>query len=193
MLLCICTLACPLFSVELLPAVGSGPFKENIWKVYECFTEQTEQNKLNQSLFDACRVGNLEEVKRLVYEGADANVRGHKNLKPIHEAVKNGHRTVVAELFPKTDFEDTSDYTSLLVLSLQGNLETLEYLTIDCKLNIHAVTDNNHTLFHYASVYYKWLIKEKNAAEDSAKSAKFDEKISNVKQVIRYLKEQGVG
>jgi len=46
----------------------------------------------------AAAVGDVVNIRRMVAEGADVNVKGPQGVRPLHEAVANGHVDAVRVL-----------------------------------------------------------------------------------------------
>ncbi|MBN2302790.1 MAG: ankyrin repeat domain-containing protein [Lentisphaerae bacterium] len=65
----------------------------------------------NGALFRAAATGQLDLVKELIANGADANVKSATGYTPLHRAAQNGHREVVEFLLecnanPNTQTKD---------------------------------------------------------------------------------------
>ena len=54
--------------------------------------------KVPKSLEEAAALGEVEEARRMISEGADVNSRNRAVQTPLHQACKKGHREIVALL-----------------------------------------------------------------------------------------------
>lgn len=109
-------------------------------------------------MHDAVEQNNLSEVKELVRNGADINVRDINGRKPIHCAAQLGHNDII-EFFlsKKVSIDDTSngDWTPLHYAARFGQLGTVKFLIgkganinfkdrMDGKKPIHAAIMGGH-------------------------------------------------
>ena len=51
--------------------------------------------EIDKELLNACRIGDLEEVKQLLRMGADVNARDEDGWTVLMRASENGHKEVV--------------------------------------------------------------------------------------------------
>lgn len=56
---------------------------------------------LNEELLDASKKGDVEKVKKLLKEGADANAKDRFGFTPLHYTALNGHFEVVKLLIER--------------------------------------------------------------------------------------------
>ena len=76
-------------------------------------------------LIEACEVGNLEEVKKLIEEGADIHIRSDW---PISGAANYGHLDVVKYLVENGTNIHADDDWPLRWAVFKGHLEVVKYL-----------------------------------------------------------------
>lgn len=148
-------------------------------------------NSLQQELYQACRKGNLEKVKKLVSLGANVK-QAYVYIYPISIASCNGHLSIVKYLVsegadPKVDNNisirwasesgyleivkylysigcDPTDYNNdtIYMASREGHLETVKFLaSIGCDTN----RIYNKTMEKEVEDYLIWLKKIKNCNE----------------------------
>ena len=67
------------------------------------------------TLHDAAAKGNLNEVERLIAEGAKVNAKEKGGNTPLHSAVINGHATVTALLIAKAAYQGEKTLAELLI------------------------------------------------------------------------------
>ncbi|MCP4370091.1 MAG: ankyrin repeat domain-containing protein [Deltaproteobacteria bacterium] len=53
---------------------------------------------INKDLIKAAKKGKVENVYQLIKNGADVNVKGRKNMTPLHLASLKGHNVVVIDI-----------------------------------------------------------------------------------------------
>ena len=71
-----------------------------------CYQEPLEPI-LPEELFDACKVGNIDEVKRLIEQGVDVNARDSNGWTPLVFAAGSGHAEIADLLI-----DNNADVTS---------------------------------------------------------------------------------
>lgn len=84
--------ACSAFALLTLPAL-STPIQTG-WEA-EMPPIVTDVSKLTPELLQACQQGNAEEVRLLLQQGAEVNVRNMQGDTPVGIAIKNGHTGLV--------------------------------------------------------------------------------------------------
>ena len=78
--------------------------------------ERVQQAKKNKSLFEAAKKGDIEQVKKLIAQGADVNGTEGGAWTPLAEAASVGHAQVVKVLLEngaEVDANDSHGYTPL--------------------------------------------------------------------------------
>ena len=94
------------------------------------------------TLHDAAAKGNLNEVERLIAEGAKVNAKDKGGNTPLHSAVINGHATVAALLIAKgakVKAKNKAGYTPLHAAAYQGEKTLAELLIAKgAKVNVEG-------------------------------------------------------
>ena len=84
-----------------------------------------------QALMEAAYAGNLDEVERLVSEGAAVDVFDPEHRTPMMFAAFNGHTPVVGYFLEKgaqVDTKDISGRTALMYAAAEGQLKVVKVL-----------------------------------------------------------------
>jgi len=94
--------------------------------------ERVEQAKKNKSLFEAVTKGDIEQVKKLIAQGADVNVaEGENAWTPLLAAAKGAHSEVVKVLLANganVNLAETYGYTALYYAIWNDDEETVKSL-----------------------------------------------------------------
>ncbi|WP_253302692.1 ankyrin repeat domain-containing protein [Wolbachia endosymbiont of Psylliodes chrysocephala] len=153
-------------------------------------------------MHDAVEQNNLSEVKELVRNGADINVRDINGRKPIHCAAQLGHNDII-EFFlsKKVSIDDTSngDWTPLHYAARFGQLGTVKFLIgkganinfkdrMDGKKPIHAAIMGGHK-----NVVEFFLSKgvSVNDADANGRTALHYAASENKLEIARFLIDRG--
>jgi len=95
--------------------------------------ERVQQAKLKESLFEAVTKGDIEQVKKLISEGADVNAENSRiyNRTPLHIAAYEGHKDI-AELLISIGADigakDIEGCTPIYWAVVRGNKEIVDLL-----------------------------------------------------------------
>ncbi|WP_353284266.1 ankyrin repeat domain-containing protein [Wolbachia endosymbiont (group A) of Lasioglossum fulvicorne] len=119
-------------------------------------------------MFQAAKRGDINEVKRLISEGADVNIVEDLHT-PLYWAAKNGHFNIVEVLLDNGAYVDGVNYSmerdvltllqekeaeycksSLHLAARLGKLEAVEGL-LEKKANVNAQNDTGKTPLHVAA------------------------------------------
>jgi ankyrin repeat protein len=99
------------------------------------------QAKKNRSLLEAVKKGNIDQVKQLISEGADVNVKDEYGETPLHHAALKGHKDVAELLIAKGVHVDAKDKvgsnTPLGLTTIDGHRDVAELL-IDKGADVNA-------------------------------------------------------
>nr|7TBO_A Chain A, D12 LOV2-DARPin fusion [synthetic construct]7TBO_B Chain B, D12 LOV2-DARPin fusion [synthetic construct] len=107
------------------------------------------------ALLEAAKKGQIEEVRRLLELGADANGADGTGTTPLHLAAYSGHLEIVEVLLKHGADVDASDvfgYTPLHLAAYWGHLEIVEVL-LKNGADVNAMDSDGMTPLHLAA---KW-------------------------------------
>ena len=106
-------------------------------------------------LHRAAQNGNIEEVRRLLENGADVNAQANNGSTPLHAAAEKGQREVVQLLLDRgADIEvrDMFGDRPLHTAAEEGQREVVECL-VKNGADVNAQADNGSTPLHKAACY----------------------------------------
>ena len=86
---------------------------------------------LSYVLFDACKNGNIDLVKKLLSYGADVNAKNNDGWTPLHYASRNGHTEIVKLLLEHgvdVNCKNNNGYTPLHLASEKRHTEIVNLL-----------------------------------------------------------------
>jgi hypothetical protein len=131
--------------VPLKPVPIQPPVQQPSGKATPAVGPQPES--LNDQLIVAARSGRLEEVKRLLDQGADVNARGMWGLTPLIWASSKGHLAVVNLLVQRgadVDARANNQSTALMWTCFAGFREVARIL-LERGANVHAKSNSGAT------------------------------------------------
>jgi ankyrin repeat protein len=129
-------------------------------------SEPKKVNELNKSLLQATADGNIDEVKSLLSQGADVNVRDTFGQTALHHAIVKGHEKIVELLINRgsnIDAKDNAGRTPLHYAAGAGGLygvrdwaqagdPNIVRILFDKGANINAADKEGRTPLHYATI-----------------------------------------
>ncbi|WP_264705088.1 ankyrin repeat domain-containing protein [Wolbachia endosymbiont (group A) of Gymnosoma rotundatum] len=124
---------------------------------FDLTTNQDIQTLLQNTdeLLEAAKSGNINEVNRLISEGASVNATDQNGNTPLHWAAKNGHEEVVESLLGKegidVNAQDRDNNTPLHWAAVKGHKEVLEALLEKDEIDVNAQDKDNRTPLHWAT------------------------------------------
>lgn len=104
-------------------------------------------------LADAAMNGNLAQVKSLIGQGVDVNLKNKEGFTALTKAVMKGHLEVVKYLVSKgadVNAKNRINFTALIIASSEGHLEIVKYL-IDNGANVNDRDNDGFTALMWAS------------------------------------------
>ena len=117
-------------------------------------TEQ-QQGELNNALFEAAEIGNVDECQRLIQSGANVNAVYYDGWTLLHWAAHNGHFDVCQLLIneERTNVNATNRYgkTPLHWAAWHGHAEVC-HLLIERGANVNAIERHGMTPLHLAAL-----------------------------------------
>ena len=116
-----------------------------------------------QNIFDACRQGNLDVVKRLYAIDANSiNIEEDNGYSPLVLACYYGHSDIVEFLVNKVKtVNDKTSYGSPLMAATVKGYDAIVDILLAHKVNPDITDDNGETAAHYAVLFKKYSIVEK--------------------------------
>ena len=112
-------------------------------------------------IFYAFSTNNSELVGYLIKCGARLDVRDYQNYLPLHIGILSSNEDDdfninLIEMYKETnsalidDNRNESEMTPLILASMKGRLNLVEYLLINCNVNCLTTCSNGHSALHYA-------------------------------------------
>ena len=86
---------------------------------------------MSRTLIDECKDGNINEVYKMIDDGADVNITTNNGNTPLHIASQNGHLQVVEVLIASGGLvNEANNYgnTPLSVAQMNGHTEIVVFL-----------------------------------------------------------------
>jgi len=115
--------------------------------------ERVHQVKNRESLFEAVNKGDIEQLKLLISEGADVNIRDQKDMTPLHLTAGNGNTDIASILIDNGADVNTriDEYgvTPLHVAAVWGKTAVAELLLAK-GADINAQTRRGETALEFA-------------------------------------------
>jgi len=111
-----------------------------------------QANMSAKSLHQAAAAGDVEEVKRLIAQGADVNAKGEKGQTVLHYAVENGHREVAELLIAQGADVNAGGYGdgTPLLTAIFGDDVDLVRLLVDKGADCNVYDQRGQTPLIYA-------------------------------------------
>jgi ankyrin repeat protein len=107
------------------------------------------------TLYEACAVGAVERVERLLASEPDLNALGHDGWTPLHLAAFFGHADIAERLVARgartSPRSDNATGNTPLHAALAGNQPTLATLLIRAGADVHAADAQGHRPIHLAA------------------------------------------
>lgn len=117
----------------------------------------TENDELQQSLFFAVLIANLDLIADLIELGVDLNYKDYKDRTALIYAVISGNRIVVDKLLTwgvKTEIKDKTGYTALHWAIMLGEEEIVQSL-LKAEAKVNNKTDQGYTALDLAQHYHQ--------------------------------------
>lgn len=134
------------------------PKKENRSKIpsdrdVQSSTEDLMEQETDLDLFDACRMGNPNLVRRLLEDGRNPNARNENRQSPLHVAAEGNHLRVVDNLLDfgaKLNVWDKNHDSPLTIASCKGHSKMITFL-LKKGADVEIVDKNKHTALYLAA------------------------------------------
>lgn len=101
-------------------------------------------------LIDATIKGDIEEVRNLIKNGEDVNVRAYNNQTALMNATTTAMAKLLLDAGADINIKDNNGVTALLHATYNGNIEVVKLL-ISSGADINIVTGHLDTIFDYAA------------------------------------------
>ncbi|KLT21801.1 ankyrin repeat domain protein [Wolbachia endosymbiont of Armadillidium vulgare str. wVulC] len=113
----------------------------------------SDSNKdMNTELFDAVKGGNIDEVGRLISEGADVNAKSKQGNTSLHFAARKGSSEIVKLLLRRgadVNAKSKQGNTPLHIAAWEGSSKIVELL-LKHGADVHAKNKQGNTPFYFA-------------------------------------------
>lgn len=109
--------------------------------------QSVDKSELNMDLIAAAERGNIEEVSRLLAEGADVHAANSRGVTPLIAAAYQNHvevAKVLIEAGAGVNVQDNTQQSAYLITTSEGYLELLQ-LTLAAGADIHSLDSYNGT------------------------------------------------
>lgn len=124
--------------------------------------ERVQQAKEDNSLFEAVEKGDLEQVKLLISNGADINLKDPNGWIPLHIAARRGYVDIAALLIKNgasgalvnariNSRDDASGLTPLHLAADKGHVDMVELLLRQPRIQVNVHAAYGHTPLEFAS------------------------------------------
>ncbi|MGL9757805.1 MAG: ankyrin repeat domain-containing protein [Wolbachia sp.] len=113
---------------------------------------EREQMELNEQLINAAKEGNIEQIRKLIEDGADVNAINEFRQTPLHKAIELGRRETAELLLEKGADVNAADRCgeTPLHVAIRYNRKELVELLLNGGANINAVERRRRTPLHVA-------------------------------------------
>lgn len=100
---------------------------------------KTQQEELNEQLLVAAKKGNLDQVEKLIKDGAAVDAKHFHGRTPLDCAIKSCHKDVVGVLLKKE--ANYSGYTPFLFAVVHNRVNVVKFLLENeiCKIDSSAL------------------------------------------------------
>ena len=158
-------------------------------------------NGLSYVLFDACKNGNIDLVKKMLSYGADVNVKTNYESTALHWASIYGHTEIVKLLLEHgadVNVKDKYGNTPLYYVSRNGHTEIVKLL-LEHGADANAKDNDGDTPLRCASVYgYTEIVKllleygaDVNAKTNDGRTALHCASRGGHTEIVKLLKQHG--
>jgi hypothetical protein len=151
------TLTAIILAISLVSVVGCG----------EQRTETPHSGYLGEELSAMVGVGDVQEAKRLLDEGADVNARTESGYTPLHWAAKFGYTEAASLLLERgadVNARKEDGSTPLSFAAMEGQTETAELL-IERGADVNARTESGSTPLRIAAIGTEGVLGHAETAE----------------------------
>jgi outer membrane protein assembly factor BamB len=100
-------------------------------EIFELLSKHANQSggaKEIMTIYDYAAVGDIEQLKSLISEGADVSAKSRNGMIPLHWAALNGHKDIVELLIQKGADVNAGPQTPLLFACQRGKKDVIELL-----------------------------------------------------------------
>ncbi len=116
---------------------------KKLFDIFKKFTINGQDGEGRTRLYRAAKLGNIQDVKRLLAAGADPNIQTNKGLAPLHQAVYWGEVRIVKELIKygaDVNIDNGKGWTPLHSVAMSAGLPRRKKII---KILLDAGADND--------------------------------------------------
>lgn len=120
-----------------------------------CNGRSGEARKLDEKLMLYCTIGEKDQIKEMLLQGADVKYTRAEGKTCMHLAAHSGHKEAVETLYQShgdADAVDRDGRTPLHIAALNGHTAVVRYLLEKAEASPNVLDKNDQTALHFACI-----------------------------------------